>query len=221
MRPQSPRHLRNSAATAAVPVLGAFATFCVVAALHEPTVLDRVVYDLAGRLYDRHVERAQHPLEIIGLPGAYIPAAYLIARAMRRHGRRGGSALVVAAWSGWLSLRLVRLFFHRPRPPRPPRRGPKRESTFPSGHTTGLTTLAIVAATVLEREGLLTPGQARLLRVGLPLTIGVSRIYVREHWLTDVLGAWALGGTVAASCLSVVRRPTTRGQRRRAASIAT
>lgn len=196
-----------------MPVLAAFSAFCLLAALHEPTVLDRVVYDLAGRLYDRRVERAQHPLEMLGLPGVYIPAAYLIARTMRRYGRRGGSAILTAAWCGWLSLRVSRLLIHRPRPPRPPGRRPKRESTYPSGHTTGLTTLAIVAAAVLEREGLLTPMQARSLRVGLPLTIGVSRIYVREHWVTDVLGAWALGGAVAGACLAAVRQP--RGRRRR------
>src|SRR5207237_6449267 len=67
----------------------------------------------------------------------------------------------------------------------------------PSGHTTGLTALAIVAADVLENEHMLTTRQARALRIGLPLAIGMNRVYVREHWLTDVLGGWALGVAVA------------------------
>ena len=189
----------------AAPALAALA-FVLVATLDEPTRLDRALYDLAGRFYDRRVELAQRPLEIVGLPGGYIPIAYLIARALRRGGRGGHDTIVTAAWSAWLSLRAMRLLIKRPRPPRPPGRGPKRESTFPSGHTVGLTTLALVLADVLAREGLLTPREARALGFGVPIVIGANRVYVREHWFTDVLGAWALGAGVAAGCRQFVRR---------------
>lgn len=190
----------------AAPALAALAAFTLVAAVDEPTPLDRALYRLAAQLGDRRLELVQRPLEIFGQPGAYIPAAHLLARALRKNGKRGGHEVIVAAWAGWLALRAMRLMIHRPRPPRPPGRGPKRESTFPSGHSTGLTALAIVVAEVLAREGLLTRSQARVLGIGVPLAIGANRVYVREHWLTDVLGGWTLGASVAAVTLAVVRR---------------
>jgi len=190
----------------AVAALTALTAFMLVAALDEPTPLDRALYRLAAQLADRRLELAQRPLELLGLPGAYIPVAHLLARALRRNGKRGGNEVIVAAWAGWLALRAMRLMIHRPRPPRPPGRGPKRESTFPSGHSTGLTALSIVLAEVLAREGLLTRRQARTLGIGVPLAIGANRVYVREHWLTDVLGGWTLGASVAAGALAVVRR---------------
>jgi membrane-associated phospholipid phosphatase len=55
---------------------------------------------------------------------------------------------------------------------------------------------------VLEREQILTRRQARALRIGLPLLIGVDRVYVREHWFTDVLGGWALGAAVGFSVVA-------------------
>ena len=179
--------------------------FGVVAAIDEPTVLDRALYDWAARHYDRRVELAQGPIEILGLPGAYIPIALLIARHLRRRGRRGGATITKAAFAGWLALRLSRLVIHRPRPPRPRHRRPKSESTFPSGHTTGVTALALVAAQVLRDERILTTTQAAALGIGWPLVTGLNRVYVREHWLTDILGGLALGISAATAVLA--RRP--------------
>jgi membrane-associated phospholipid phosphatase len=190
----------------AAAALAAIIAYLLVAAADEPTALDAALYDLAGTLYSRRVDGAQRVIEIAGLPGAYIPAAHLIERVLRKRGHRGGSEIAAAAWAGWLTVRAMRLVIHRPRPPRPPGRKPKSESTFPSGHTTGLTTLALVAAHVLAREGVLTRRQARALGLGIPLLIGVDRVYVREHWFTDVLGGWALGTAAAAGTRLFVRR---------------
>jgi undecaprenyl-diphosphatase len=140
---------------------------------------------------------------VFGLPGVHIPVTVLGARVLRRFGRRGGGSIAASAVVSWLTVRGMRSLVYRPRPPRPPGRGPKSESTFPSGHTTELTAIAIVAAHVLEREHILTRRQARALRVGLPLLIGADRVYVREHWLTDVLGGWALGAAVGLTVTSL------------------
>lgn len=201
--------------------LAAVGAFLLVAALDEPTPLDRTVYDLAGRLYDRRMERAQRVVEIVGLPGAYIPIGHVLARAVRKRRTHGGDEIVAAAWAGWLTLRAMRLLVHRPRPPRPPGRKPKRESTFPSGHTTGLTTLAIAVANALAREGLVTKRQARAIALGVPLLVGIDRVYVREHWLTDVLGGWTIGAAVGTMAPMIVRRRRSRSRQRRAANRST
>jgi undecaprenyl-diphosphatase len=36
--------------------------------------------------------------------------------------------------------------------------------------------------------------------LGVPLLTGFNRVYVREHWATDVLGGWLLGGAVGLAC---------------------
>lgn len=182
------------------PSLAALAAFCLFALIDEPTPLDLAAYVVARRRYRRSFELAQRPLEWVGLPGIYIPAALLVARALRRRRRRGGRQIVNAAVAGWLALRLTRLLIHRPRPPRPRGRKPKSESTFPSGHTAGLTAVAVALAQTLENEQILTRRQARAVALGLPLAIGFNRVYVREHWVTDVLGGWALGAAVGLAC---------------------
>lgn len=171
--------------------------------MEEPTALDRALYDWATRHYDRRLERIQRPIELAGLPGIYIPIALLLARQVRRSGRRGGAAMTKAALAGWLALRLSRLVIHRPRPPRPPHRGPKIESTFPSGHTTGVTALAVAAAAILRDEQILTGGAAAALGLGWPLMTAANRVYVREHWFTDVLGGLALGLSAATGVLAL------------------
>src|SRR5207248_8951725 len=174
--------------------------FCLIALIDEPTPLDLAAYALARRRYRRSFELAQRPLEWMGLPGIYIPATLLLARMLRRRGRPGGPQIVNAAVAGWLALRLTRLLIHRPRPPRPRGRKPKSESTFPSGHTAGLTAVAVALAEALENEQILTSRQARAVALGVPLAIGFNRVYVREHWVTDVLGGWALGAAVGLAC---------------------
>ena len=199
-------HRRRPRIVSAAPMrasLAALGAFALITLIDEPTPLDRSLYARARRLHNRRFELAQRPLEIFGLPGVHIPVALVAARALRRRVHRGGPTIAGAAISGWLAVRLMRAVVYRPRPPRPPGRGPKRESTFPSGHTTELTALAVATAYVLEREQILTRNAARALGFGLPIVIGLNRVYVREHWFTDVLGGWALGAAVGLACVSL------------------
>lgn len=196
----SPRVVRRAPLRASAAALAAFG---MVALIDEPTPFDRAAYDWARRHYDRRLVFAQRPLEILGLPGLYIPIAFLVAHRLRRKRRGGGVSIVNAALGGWVALRLSRAVIHRPRPPRPPGRGPKSESTFPSGHTTGVTALAVVAATVLRDEQMLTATRSALIGIGLPLAIAANRVYVREHWVTDILGGWTLGLAAAMAVLAL------------------
>ena len=195
-----PRIVRSAPLRASAAAL---LVFGLIAAMDEPTVLDRALYDWAARRYDRRLELMQFPIEILGLPGLYIPIAVVLARHLRRRGRRGGAAITKAAFAGWLALRLSRLVIHRPRPPRPPHRGPKSESTFPSGHTTGVTAVAVAAARLLYDEQILTTSQAAALGIGWPAMTAANRVYVREHWLTDTLGGLALGLGAAMGVLAL------------------
>ena len=81
-------------------------------------------------------------------------------------------------------------------------------TSYPSGHTTTAVvvggTLVLMAAPVLTRRGLHLSWAAMVAYAGL---IGVSRLYLRMHWLTDVIAGWLLG-TVIVCLLALAVRPT-------------
>jgi membrane protein DedA with SNARE-associated domain/membrane-associated phospholipid phosphatase len=73
-------------------------------------------------------------------------------------------------------------------------------SAYPSGHAAmAVTYLAI--AVLLAREGRATR-RVGLVLAGLAATvlIGLSRVYLRVHWLSDVGGGWATGLAVFSIC---------------------
>jgi undecaprenyl-diphosphatase len=109
--------------------------------------------------------------------------------------RRFGSALFLGVASGGALLlnATMKLIFERPRPqlswaqvlP---------DYSFPSGHTMNgvvfYVALAVIAWSILGRRvGLVSLGLAVVLGIG----IGVSRIYLGYHYLTDVVGGLLAG----------------------------
>ncbi|MCM6775766.1 phosphatase PAP2 family protein [Nocardia sp. CDC159] len=76
--------------------------------------------------------------------------------------------------------------------------------SFPSGHALG-STVVVGALTVLAALSL----QRRAARLALSLVaiifvvaVGLSRVYLGVHWLTDVLGGWAIGLLWLGICLT-------------------
>ena len=67
--------------------------------------------------------------------------------------------------------------------------------SYPSGHSSGIATLATVALVLawpyLARRGLRRIAVA--VGVGLVLLVGLTRLWLGVHFLSDVLGGWALG----------------------------
>jgi membrane protein DedA with SNARE-associated domain/membrane-associated phospholipid phosphatase len=98
---------------------------------------------------------------------------------------------------------LIKLWTDRPRPP-----GGLVESdgsSFPSGHAAYSTFYVWLAATVAIR---LVPGITRrslLITAGIVLTatVGITRAYLRVHWLSDVTAGWALGVSAFSATAAV------------------
>jgi undecaprenyl-diphosphatase len=78
-------------------------------------------------------------------------------------------------------------------------------SSFPSGHAAHSVLYIWLAVTIVLR---LRPGMARkasVVAVGIALTalVGLSRVYLNVHYLSDVSGGWALGAASFALCAAV------------------
>lgn len=109
-------------------------------------------------------------------------------------GLRAEAAFVAVALIGGIVLTgVLKLFFARPRPALDWTKAPP-EYSFPSGHAMQSVVVYLALALVIRRlwgprAGLV----AAVLAFVLTTAIGVSRIYLGVHWLTDVVGGVLAG----------------------------
>jgi len=110
-------------------------------------------------------------------------------------------ALALAgAWAGSL---LIKGLVGRPRPPLADRLTVVHSLSYPSEHaaqalaTWGMLALMLMAGRSAPARVLLAAGAALIAFV-----IGLTRLYLGAHWLTDVLGGWALAGVW--DCLLII-----------------
>jgi len=116
-------------------------------------------------------------------------------------------SLAGAYLGAWVLSETVKDLTHRARPPAAQAIGHWTGYAFPSGHTTKATAAYGMLAALLATT---TPSWSRkvalwtgaLLVVGL---VGLSRLYLGAHWLTDVLGALALGAAWLFVLLTATR----------------
>ena len=102
----------------------------------------------------------------------------------------GGGSLVMTVFGK----RLI----ERARPPLPDAVPPYESSfSFPSGHSLNAFVIAGILAYLIVRHLWDHPVWQRVVVVVLlgayAATMGLSRVFLGHHWLTDVVGAWALG----------------------------
>jgi len=129
----------------------------------------------------------------VGLSILATVAAVALALAWRQW-----TPIVLTAVTGLGSLLLTtvgKAVVGRSRPPLADAVPPFESSySFPSGHSLNSMALAGIIAYLLVRKQ--RSAWARALTIGLAsafaVTIGLSRVYLGHHWLTDVLVAWSL-----------------------------
>jgi len=171
-----------------------------------PTPLDRELLDLSDELrYATAVDLAKLVSGFGALPAC---AAVVAVTAVLLAARRRPAELLVLVLGLvliWAAVRLGKAGIDRPRPAAP-LTGTDR-SAYPSGHAAYATAWIAAALVFTRRLGLV--GYATLVTgaIVLAAAIGLSRIYLRAHYWSDVAGGWGLGvgifGLLAALAMLV------------------
>lgn len=118
--------------------------------------------------------------------------------------RRAALSAIIAPFLAWAAYATARRLMPRGRPPGA-LRFDEVSSSFPSAHTVTSTAVCCTLAYVLWRERMLAPPIAIVMAVLPPLIIGLSRVYLDVHWMTDVVAGW-MGGLLIASIARLLYR---------------
>ena len=116
-----------------------------------------------------------------------------------RQGRqRAIAVLLIGEAASWATNNVIKAAIDRPRPPDAIAEASR--SSFPSGHA------AFAAVTAVLLVGLLVPTGRRvgpaLLAATLALVMGLSRIYLGVHWLSDVIAGFSVGAGIGLLTLA-------------------
>jgi membrane protein DedA with SNARE-associated domain/membrane-associated phospholipid phosphatase len=170
-----------------------------------PTAVDQTALDVAQGLQAVWLVDVTKVITWLGSGWVTIPLAVAaaIALAIRRRWAEFW-VLVVGYTLTVLFVPEIKAWTDRPRPPDP--LISVGGSAFPSGHAAQATLYAWLATTLAFR---LVPGITRrslVIAAGIALTvlIGLTRVYLRVHWLSDVTAGWALGLSCFATVAAVV-----------------
>ena len=160
--------------------------------------LDRPVLDLAIRLRSARLDRALTGFTHLGGPtGMTIIASMITLLMVWRWRSRTPLILMIMAVAGSLLITLIGKARHRPKSAATGRcRSTVRIQPFlPQGHALNSTVIAGMVAYLLLRRW--SSMLARVLTVVVALawaiSIGLSRVFLGHHWLTDVMFGWLVG----------------------------
>lgn len=148
------------------------------------------------------------PYALVVLAGLYAGRT-----ARERLTTAAGLALCLAA--GQLVRRGLMYSFARPRPPASGWALHADNWSFPSGHaTTGALTAGLLLTALALRHAGRPPRTAAALVLGWGAAVGLSRVYLGVHWLSDVFAGWLLATAWLALAVLTARRHLGRYLRR-------
>jgi len=137
---------------------------------------------------------------VVIVPVLLLVAAFYL---LRRRDWRPGAKLAVAVGGAIVLYDIVKAAVGRARPPATVWIGHYSGGAFPSGHATqtvafyGMLALTLTTGRSVRTWVLLWTGAAMI-----ALLVGASRIYLGAHWLSDVVGGYALGAAWLAAVVA-------------------
>jgi acid phosphatase len=147
------------------------------------------------------------PVTDLGAAAVLVPL--VLAAGLGWRWRRGSwrplALLGAGAAGAWVVQVAVKQLVERPRPPTGLALSHAIGFAFPSGHATDAAAVYGMLAVLLARPGRRGVRVAALAAAfGLVALVGLSRVYLGVHWLTDVLAGVGIGAIWIASLIVVV-----------------
>jgi membrane protein DedA with SNARE-associated domain/membrane-associated phospholipid phosphatase len=172
----------------------------------SPTPLDRELLDLGDSMRS---SVAVDAAEIVSGFGSFPACASVILGTSVLLAVRRRPAEIVVLVLGfaliYVGVHLTKAGIDRPRPAAPLTGFEK--SSFPSGHAAYATAWIAAAVVFTRRLGLVRSAALVTGAIALAAAVGLSRIYLRVHYWSDVAGGWGLGvgifGILAAIAMLV------------------
>jgi undecaprenyl-diphosphatase len=170
-----------------------------------PTPGDQTAADLAADLRAPWLTDVAEAVTQLGSAAVTLPLTAVAALLLAVR-RRWAEATVIVVATGiiYAGVAELRELTDRPRPADP--LTDASGSGFPSGHAAHSVIYPWLALTLAVR---LRPGMAGgsallLAGVALAVAVGLSRVYLGVHYMSDVSAGWALGVAAFAACATVV-----------------
>jgi membrane protein DedA with SNARE-associated domain/membrane-associated phospholipid phosphatase len=160
------------------------------------------------RLADRlHMDMAVSVAKIVSALGSLPVAIALVALAgatlVWRHLIRDALALVAGLALTYAAVHIVKDAVDRPRPARA--LVDVEGAAYPSGHAAyAVTWVAVAVALSRALPNLASRFAFVTVATVIAAAVGASRIYLRAHYLSDVVGGWGLAAALFALCGTVV-----------------
>jgi len=181
----------------------------------EAVHLDRPVLDWFVEHREPWLTHTFKIVTTLGTASVLLPAAAVTALVLWRARRTARPALFLGATlaGGEVLFRVVKHLTSRGRPPSALAVGHFGGPAFPSGHATLAAAMwcGMAAALGLVLRTWNRKVAAWSLAILVALAVGITRMYLGAHWLTDVLAGWALGAGWLTATLLVLgpnpRRP--------------
>lgn len=144
--------------------------------------------------------------EAVGLGALLLGIIVLLVRRRRWDAAR----LLAMAGAAWILALAVKYLIERPRPPASLWLMPPDPSgSYPSGHETTAVVIVVVAAMALAGTGLPRAAVTALAAV-FALAVGVSRVYLGDHYPTDVIGSCLIAAAAVLLAWAVTDLPRVR-----------
>ena len=143
---------------------------------------------------------------VADIPGMAVLAIIAAVLLWRRRRRPEAFVVLAATIGAALLIDGFKRLYGRVRPPMAEQLMTETNPALPSGHALGsIVVLGVLTAVVVlaTRHALLRVAAVATAALGV-LTIGLSRLYLGVHWLTDVVTGWFLGGAWLAVCVTAL-----------------
>ena len=163
-------------------------------------ILHNYASDASGLTYFFHIVSILGPLEVLALVGVLVALALLVQR----------SWLTLAVWlvavlGGEALNLLIKDLFARPRPSFERPMVVETSYSFPSGQA--MESLVVYGMLAYFTVLTLRSQRARAVSVGgaalIVVLIGLSRVYLGAHYVSDVVGGFAAGGAWLGAVVTV------------------